>query len=489
MKELERFLSHPHLVQEKLLSGLLEKGKNTEWGKKYGYSSLRGVDDYQRNVPVSSYENLFPYIDRMMKGEQNVLWSSRIDWFSKSSGTTNARSKFIPVSKECLHECHYKGGKDLLAFYFTNFPESGLFSGKGLGIGGTYYENPFRKNSWYGDISAVIMANLPFWAQYSRTPGLRTALMDEWEAKIEKIARETLRKNVTSISGVPTWTIVLLERILNITGKKNMLEVWPNFEAFYHGAVSFTPYREVFRNFFPDGRVNFIETYNASEGFFSFQDRLKAEDMLLMLDHGIYFEFIPAEEADKEDPKVLQLHEVKEGRNYAVVISTNAGLWRYKIGDTVKFTSLNPYRIRVSGRTKHFINAFGEEVIIENAETAISEASQRTGAIIQEFTAAPIYLDNKNKGGHEWIIEFAQAPSDLTYFIQVLDSKLKEVNSDYEAKRHKDIALQMPVVHHVPQGTFYKWMKKRGKLGGQNKVPRLSNTREYVDDILKDLEL
>jgi hypothetical protein len=480
-------MANPHQAQQSIFSDLISKGKDTEWGKKHGYRDIRSVKDFQKNVPISPYESLFPYIERMMKGEQNILWPSRIDWFSKSSGTTNAKSKFIPVSTEALQRCHYKGGKDMLSLYFTNFPESTLFSGKGLAIGGTFYDNKFRKNSWYGDISAVIMGNLPVWAQFARTPDLKTALMDEWEAKIERIAHLTINENVTNIAGVPTWTIVLLEKILEMTGKSNMMEVWPNFECFYHGAVAFSPYRDVFQKFFPGNKVHYIETYNASEGFFGMQDRLKAEDLLLMLDYGIYYEFIPAEEAESENPRVLSLSEVEIGKNYALVISTNAGLWRYKIGDTVKFTSLSPYRIKVSGRTKHFINAFGEEVIIENAEAAISEASSQTGAIICEFTAAPIYLDGKSKGGHEWLIEFSREPDDLITFTLLLDQKLKEVNSDYEAKRHKDLALQLPVIHAVPTGTFYDWMKKRGKLGGQNKVPRLSNSREFVDDILNDL--
>lgn len=482
------FMNQPHEVQKKVFQSLIEKGKGTEWGKKYDYASIKTPQDFSSRVPVSPYESLFPYIDRMMKGEQNVLWPTQINWFSKSSGTTNAKSKFIPVSKESLQECHYKGGKDLLALYFTAFPESKLFDGKGLAIGGTYYDNPARKNSYYGDISAVIMGNLPPWAQYARTPDLKTAIMDEWEAKIQRIAEKTINQNVTNIAGVPTWTIVLLEKILEMTGKKNMLEVWPNFEAFYHGAVSFTPYRGVFKKFFPDPKVLYIETYNASEGFFGMQDRLHADDMLLMLDYGIFYEFIPAEEADSENPKILQLHEVEVGKNYALIISTNGGLWRYKIGDTVKFTSLSPYRIKVSGRTKHFINAFGEEMIIENAETAITEASAKTGAIISEYTAAPIYLDTKSKGGHEWLIEFTSPPSDIDLFTDILDAKLKEINSDYEAKRYKDLALQKPVVRIIPEGTFYNWMKRRGKLGGQNKVPRLSNSREYVDDIIKDLK-
>lgn len=488
VKGIQHFMDHPHEVQNQIFKDLLSKAKNTEWGKQYGYADIRHYEDYKLNVPVSPYETIFPYIERMMKGEQNILWPTQIDWFSKSSGTTNAKSKFIPVSKESLYGCHYKGGKDLLGLYFHNFPESKLFAGKGLAMGGTYVENPARKKSYYGDVSAVIMANLPAWAQYVRTPDLKTALMDEWETKIEKIARQTIHKDVTNISGVPTWTIVLLEKILHLTGKSNILEVWPNFEAFFHGAVSFTPYREIFRKFFPDPKVHYVESYNASEGYFGMQDRLHGEDMLLMLDYGTFYEFIPEEFIDSEDPRIIQLHEVEMNKNYALIISTNAGLWRYKIGDTIKFTSLSPYRIRVSGRTKHFINAFGEEMIIENAEAAISEAGAKTGAIITEFTAAPIYLDQNNKGGHEWIIEFSKAPSDLYHFTQALDQKLKEINSDYEAKRYKDMALQMPVIHNAPPGTFYNWMKKRGKLGGQHKVPRLYNTREYIDDILKGLK-
>jgi hypothetical protein len=486
MKNIDFFMEHPHEAQERVFKDLISKGKNTEWGKKYEYNNISTAEKFSEKVPVSPYETLFPYIERIMKGEQNILWPSDIKWFSKSSGTTNAKSKFIPVSTESLHDCHFKGGKDLLALYFNAHPESKLFSGKGLAMGGTYFNNPLRNNSYCGDVSAVIMANLPVWAQYVRTPDIKTALMDEWESKIEKIAHKTINQNVTNIAGVPTWTIVLLEKILQLTGKSNILEVWPNFEVFYHGAVSFTPYREIFKKFFPS-KVLYFESYNASEGFFGMQDRLKAEDMLLMLDYGIFYEFIPEEYMDSENPKVLQLHEVEIEKNYALVISTNGGLWRYKIGDTIKFTSLSPYRIRVSGRTKHFINAFGEEIIIENAEVAIAEAGKKTGAIITEFTAAPIYLDNTNKGGHEWVIEFSQEPDNLQDFAKCLDNTLKDINSDYEAKRHKDLALQMPVVHKAPSGTFYNWMKKRGKLGGQHKVPRLYNTREYIDDILQGI--
>jgi hypothetical protein len=485
--QIERFIKYPHETQEQLLKGLITKGQYTVWGKHYGYQGVQKLEDFKSHVPVQSYEDIFPYIERIMKGEQNVLWPSEIKWFSKSSGTTNAKSKFIPVSKEALQDCHYKGGKDLISLYFNNYPQSQMFSGKGLAIGGSYVSNPRSSNSYYGDVSAVIMHNLPLWAQAVRTPNLKIALMDEWEQKIEKIAKVTINKNVTNISGVPTWTIVLLEKILELKGKKDIHEIWPNFEVFFHGAVAFQPYRGIFKKLFPGG-INYVETYNASEGFFGIQDSLNSEDMLLMLDYGVFYEFIPSEEYDSEHPKTVGLDQVELNKNYAMVITTNAGLWRYKIGDTIKFTSLSPFRIRITGRTKHFINAFGEELIIENAEAAITNACNKTGAIITNFTAAPVYFKDEEKGRHEWVIEFSKEPDDQDHFISVLDNTLKELNSDYEAKRYKDMALQKPLVKKVPPGTFYNWMKRKGKLGGQNKVPRLSNSREYVDDILAGVQ-
>ena len=364
-----------------------------------------------------------------------------------------------------------------------------MFAGKGLAIGGSYSVNPYNPETHCGDVSAVIMKNLPAWAQYVRTPSLNIALMSEWEAKIEKIAEVTIKENVTNISAVPTWTIAMLEKILQKTGKKNILEVWPNFEVFFHGAVSFAPYREVFKKLMPSSSIYYVETYNASEGFFGIQDTLDNNEMLFMLDYGIYYEFIPMEEFGSDSPRTVNLSEVELNKNYAMVITTNAGLWRYLIGDTIRFTSKSPYRIKITGRTKHFINAFGEELIIENAETAIAKACKDTNSVITNFTAAPIYLNEKGKGGHEWVIEFSKVPEDMALFTQLLDQYLKELNSDYEAKRYKSLVLQLPVVHKVNEGAFYTWMKKRGKVGGQNKVPRLSNTREYVDDILQDLGL
>jgi hypothetical protein len=489
--DIELFMKYPIEVQKEVFSKLIQTAKNTEFGKKYAFSEINELAAFKERVPIVTYEKLYPYIERIMRGEQNILWPSEIRWFAKSSGTTNARSKFIPVSQEALDNCHYKGGKDMIAIYANNNPDTKLFTGKGLAIGGSHQNNPLNKNanSFYGDISAVIMKNLPFWAQYARTPGLDIALMDEWEKKIEKMALVTANENVTSLSGVPTWTIILLQKILEQKGKSNILEIWPNLEVFVHGAVSFTPYRSIFQSLIPSPNMRYLETYNASEGFFGIQDQPGSQEMLLMLDYGIFYEFVPIDELEKANPKSISLESVEVGKNYAMVISTNAGLWRYLIGDTIRFTSVNPFRIKVSGRTKHFINAFGEELIIENAEVAITKASEQTNASIDNFTAAPRYMESSNKGSHEWIVEFTREPSDLEAFSKILDETLRQENSDYDAKRYKDIALEAPTIHSVPMGTFYIWMKKRGKLGGQNKVPRLSNSREYLDDILKMLQI
>lgn len=487
LARIDRFVATPYDTQEQTLMRLVRKAKNTEWGKKYNYNRIKSYADYQRQVPISSYEALYPYIERMLiKGEQNLLWSSPVRWFSKSSGTTNARSKFIPVSPEALQTCHLQGGKDMLALYIKNNPETRFFWGRGLSIGGSFQKNPDNPNNYYGDISAVIVQNLPGWAEWLRTPPRHIAMMTKWEDKIEAMVTETSQRNVTSLLGVPTWTIVLIQSILERYNKKTIEEVWPNLEVFIHGAVSFKPYRELFKSLAPS--IRYLETYNASEGFFGLQDDISREDMLLMLDYEVFFEFVPMSELGKEQPQAVAIDQVELHKNYALVISTNAGLWRYLIGDTVKFTSKNPYRVQITGRTKHFINAFGEEVIIENAEAAITRACQATEAVISDYTAAPLYMEGKNQGGHEWAIEFEKSPQNLAQFTDVLDQTLREVNSDYDAKRYKDIALKKPVIHHLPEGTFYRWLKKRGKLGGQNKVPRLSNNREYLEDILGMLD-
>lgn len=484
--QMELFMKYPYDVQDEVLKKLISTARYTEFGQKYAFEDLVNYEDFKKRVPVHTYEQIYPYIDRLLRGEQNILWPSEVKWFAKSSGTTNARSKFIPVTPEALEDCHFKGGKDLYSIFINNHPETKIFSGKGLGVGGSYRVNEYdpTSTSHYGDVSAVIMQNLPPWAEFIRTPSLEVALMDNWEEKIEKLARETAKVDVTQIAGVPTWTVLLLQHIVELEKKSSILEVWPNLEVFFHGAVAFKPYKNLFKSLIPSDQMKYWETYNASEGFFGIQDQKDSEDLLLMLDYGVFYEFIPMEELNREYPDAIALQDVELGKNYAMVITTNAGLWRYNIGDTVKFTSKSPYRIRISGRTKHFINAFGEEVIIENAETAITNACEKTGAVIDNFTAAPIYLEKSKRGGHEWIIEFKVQPNSMNTFCHILDETLRKVNSDYDAKRAHDIALVAPTVHSVAEGTFYNWMKRRGKLGGQNKVPRLSNSREYIDEIL-----
>lgn len=477
--QIDLFEKYPLEVQGEVLTKLLNTAKDTEWGKKYDFKSIDCYNDFSSRIPISTYEELFPDIDRLLKGEKNILWPGEVEWFAKSSGTTNAKSKFIPISKESLEDCHYKGGKDMLSLYFHNFPQRALFTGKSLSIGGSHQINPLNPKSNYGDVSAVIMQNLPLWAKAVRTPSIKVAVMDKWEEKIEAMTQECVRENVTCMAGVPTWTLVLLQRILEKEGKSNILEIWPNLELFVHGAVAFGPYRNLFKELIPSDKMNYQEVYNASEGFFGIQDDPNSDDMLLMLDYGVYYEFVPMD----DESKIIPLGQVELGVNYALVISTNAGLWRYKIGDTVRFTSLAPYKIKISGRTKHFINAFGEELMVENADAAISYACEQTCSKISNYTGAPIYFEGKERGGHEWIIEFEEKPKDMDQFIYFFDNKLKEVNSDYEAKRYKDMALVLPIVHAVPQDTFYKWLKSKNRVGGQFKVPRLSNTREYIEEL------
>jgi hypothetical protein len=485
--QIELFIKYPFDVQADWLKKLLLTARNTEWGRKYDYKTIETPEKFKERVPLNDYESLKPFIERLRKGEQNILWPSEIKWFAKSSGTTSDKSKFIPVSQEAIEECHYKGGKDLLSIYCNNHPDTFLFDGRGIAMGGSHHITEINNESFYydGDLSAIIIQNLPLWVEYRRTPDLTIALMDEWESKIEKMARATIPHNVTSCSGVPSWTLLLFKRVLSITGKSHLLEVWPNFELFIHGGVNFLPYRDQFNLLLPSGKVNYVETYNASEGFFGIQDRDGKDDMLLMLDYGIYYEFIPADQYGQENPQTISLAEVEAETNYIMVISTNAGLWRHIIGDTIKFTTLNPYRIKITGRTKNFINAFGEELIIDNAEKALSIACERCHAIVGEYTAGPVYLEEDNKGAHEWLIEFAKPPEDIEFFTSTFDNALKSINSDYEAKRYHDMILQEPLIRVLPVDTFYKWLKSKGRLGGQYKVPRLSNDRKYVNEIME----
>ena len=483
--QMELFMKYPIDVQTELFHNLINTAKNTEWGKKYDYQSIQSYQDYINRVPLQSYESLQNQIIRIKHGEQNVLWPTEIKWFAKSSGTTTGKSKFIPVSKESLVDCHYKGGKDLLAIYHNNHPESKLIKGKVLVVGGSSEINAFSNNSYYGDLSSIIMKNFPMWVEQRRVPKLSIALMDNWEEKIEKMAESTIKEDVSNISGVPSWTLYLMKRILEITGKHNILEVWPNLELYMHGGVNFLPYKDQFKSLIPSSGMNYYENYNASEGFFGLQDQSEKEEMLLMLDYGVFYEFIKKEYINLQNPKTITLQDVELNQNYVIVISTNAGLWRYVIGDTIQFTSLKPFRIKVTGRISHFINAFGEELIVENAERALSIACSKTEALIREYTVAPEFFVNKSTGKHQWLIEFDRIPKDLDNFSTILDDELKQINSDYEAKRYNDMILAKPEIKALKNGTFYNWLKLNSKLGGQHKIPRLSNNREYVDELLE----
>ncbi len=481
---IEAWRNNPLDAQREVLQDLVTSAQYTEFGRKYNFSNLFNVRDFKATVPIHEYEDIKPYIERIMQGEQNILWNTPIYWFAKSSGTTSDKSKFIPISEESLQDGHYKASKDVLSLYYQYHPDSALLTGKGLVIGGSHNINPMNAEAQYGDLSAVLLQNSPFWGHWLRTPDLSIALMDEWESKIEKLAESTIRENVTSISGVPTWTLVLFKRILEITGKQTMSEVWPSLELYMHGGVSFTPYKEQFKKIIGK-EINYLEMYNASEGFFAAQDIPGNEGMLLFTDHGIFMEFMPVSEYGKKEPQTVSLQDVELGKNYALIISTNGGLWRYLVGDTVQFVSLKPFRIKVSGRLKHYINAFGEEVIVDNTDKAIAMASHLTGAIVNDYTAAPVYFSESANGAHEWLIEFEKKPESLELFTKELDAALKSINSDYEAKRHKSIALGLPVVHAMKKGAFAEWLRSKGKLGGQHKVPRLSNDRTMIDEILK----
>ena len=480
---IENWSKHPEAVQRHVLQGLVSAAQYTEFGKKYGFNKLFTLKEFKRNVPIHEYNDIKPYIERMMQGEDNILWNTPIKWFAKSSGTTSDKSKFIPISEESLQENHFQASKDVLSNYYKHFPSSDLLTGKGLVIGGSHQISRVNDEIQYGDLSAVLMQNSPFWGQWLRTPELSVALLDEWEEKIEKLAQITANENVTSLAGVPTWTLLLLKRILEIKGKQHIKEVWPNLELYINGGVSFVPYKEQFEQIM-GAKINYQEIYNASEGFIAGQQHPDDDGMLLFTEHGIFYEFLPAEEYGKENPQTVGLKDVVLGKNYAPVISTTGGLWRYLIGDTIQFTSLHPYHIKVSGRLKHYMNAFGEEVIVDNSDRAIAIAAEKTKCIVNDYTAAPVYFSQHSNGTHEWLIEFDKAPADLHQFTIEMDLALKNINSDYEAKRQKDIALRMPIVHSLPKGSFNEWLRSKGKLGGQNKIPRLSNERTMLEEIL-----
>jgi len=480
--QIELFLKYPHEVQEELMMNLIRSAENTVVGHKYDFASIKSYQTFSERIPVSTYEDLEPMIELTRKGAQNVFWNTPIKWFAKSSGTTNAKSKFIPVSNEALEDCHYKGSKDLLCMYLNNNENSEMFLGKSLRLGGSsqIYEN---NNTYFGDLSAILIENMPIWAEFSSTPSSKISLMSEWESKLLAIINETKVENVTSFAGVPSWMLVLLNRIMTETGKENLFELWPNLEVYFHGGVSFEPYREQYKKILPKTDFKYYEIYNASEGFFAIQDLNYSNDLLLMLDYGIFYEFIPMETFGTPNQKVIRLADVELFKNYAVVITTNAGLWRYLIGDTVRFTSLDPYRIRVSGRTKHHINVFGEELMVENTDMALAKTCATLDCEIKDYTVAPIFMKDKAKGAHEWMIEFKKQPSDMALFQKTLDENLQEVNSDYEAKRYNNMTLNQLKVNIARENLFYDWLAANNKLGGQHKIPRLSNQRDYLEQL------
>ena len=482
--QIELFLKYPNEVQNELLMNLLNEAKNTEIGIKYNFSSIKSYSEFSARVPISSYESYHKLIERSRKGEQNIFWPKPIKWFAKSSGTTNAKSKFIPVSNASLEDCHYAASKDLLCIYLNNNPESELFNGKNLRLGGS--KELYEKNgTFFGDLSAILIDNMPFWAEFSSTPNNKISLMSDWESKVNAIIEETKSENVTSLAGVPSWMLVLLNQVLNKTDKKNIVEVWPNLEVYFHGGVNFMPYIEEYKKLLPKKGFKYYEIYNASEGFFAIQDKNYSEELMLMLDYGIFYEFIPMKNYGTKKQKIIPLNEVNKNENYAIVITTNAGLWRYVIGDTIRFTSVNPYKIKITGRTKHFINVFGEELIIENCDRAIKIVSKKLGCEIRDYTVAPVFMKGKAKGKHEWLIEFKSRAINLSYFSELLDNALKSLNSDYEAKRYNNTTLEMPKIIMARNGLFNDWLKNKGKLGGQHKIPRLSNSRNFIESLLK----
>ncbi|MDH6343885.1 hypothetical protein M2480_002238 [Parabacteroides sp. PFB2-12] len=482
---IEKFAEYSDLIQQKQLKKLLDKARHTEWGKKYDYKSIRSYQDYKERFPIQTYDDLKPYITRMVNGEKNVLWPSVVRWYARSSGTTNDKSKFIPVTDEILWRCHYKGGVDCVALYLENNPKSCFFSKKGLILGGSHSPSALNAQAHQGDLSAVLLQNLNPLVNLVRVPKKKIILMDEWESKIKAIVESTWNKDVNSLSGVPSWMLVLIRAILAKTGKEYLTEVWPNMEVFFHGGISFEPYRDRYKALIPSDNMHYMETYNASEGFFGIQSDLSDRSLLLMQDYGVFYEFIPLDELDSDNPTVLPLHEVKKDINYAMIISTLGGLWRYQIGDTVRFTSLFPHKFVISGRTKHYINAFGEELMVDNADKAIALTNQQTGAEVKEYTAAPLFMLNKARGCHQWIIEFVKKPESIEEYARLLDENLQHLNSDYEAKRYKNISLQPLEIVEAREGVFYEWLARRGKLGGQHKIPRLSNSRELLEELLE----
>ena len=491
-KALRHHLGEGEQLQQQVLNRLLRRAVDTEYGVRHGFAGIGSYEQFAERVPLNSYEQLKGDIDRMRHGERNVLWPGRVRWFAKSSGTTNDKSKFIPVTDDGLRDIHYQGGKDTVALYLRDHPRSRLFDGRALILGGSHAPNFNVADSLVGDLSAILVENINPLANLVRVPRKKTALLSDFDVKRDRIAEETWRKDVTNLSGVPSWMMSVLTRVLEVSGKSCIDDVWPHLEVFFHGGVAFTPYRQQYQDIIKNPDMQYMETYNASEGFFGIQSDAADAALMMMLDYGVFYEFIPMEEFSEKNLQLApdKLHAVplwgvETGKNYALVISTSCGLWRYVIGDTICFTQKNPYKFVITGRTKHFINAFGEELIVDNAEKGLEYACRMTNAEVLEYTAAPIYMDNHAKCRHQWLIEFARQPEDISQFEQLLDKKLQEINSDYEAKRFKDITLQHLEIVEARHDLFNDWLKCKGKLGGQHKIPRLINSREIIEELMK----
>ena len=482
IKNIYNWSNQPIKYQKNIFNYLIHKGLETKFGQQHSFHKIKNYKSFKKQIPIRTYEDLAPYIQKGKKGEKNVLWPGSVKWFAKSSGTTNSKSKFIPITKESLNDCHLRGGKDMLCLYENNFPNTNLYNGKGIMLGGTITKS---KNNYFkeGDLSAILLDEFPFWVNYHRIPDIKTALMNDWEKKIDEIAKQAVKENITNLTGVPSWMLILLKRILAISGKKNISEIWPHLELYMHGGVNFDPYRKQFEQLIPSKKMNYLEGYNASEGFFAIQDKNNNQGMLLMLNHGIFYEFIAAEDYREGKRDAIDLSKVELSKNYALIINTNGGLWRYAIGDVIQFTSLSPYRIKITGRIQSCINTFGEELMVHNTDTAINISCEKHNCSIAEYSVAPVFINNLS-GGHQWFIEFNKKPLDLKLFMQEIDNQIKKLNSDYESKRHNNLILKFPELIPIENNEFYLWLKENKRLGGQHKIPRLTEKREIAEKIL-----
>lgn len=476
----------PYDLQNDILQTLTTALKQTKYGHDIGAAGIENIKEFRKRVPINSYEDLYPYIVKMMDGEADQLYPGHVHWFAKSSGTTNDKSKFIPITDDNLFENHVAASWDAMSILYKNRPDSKNFEGKNLIMGGSLTK--LNDTLTVGDVSAILLNRMPMVGRPFYTPDFETALLPDWEAKIEAIANITPKEDVVMFAGVPTWTIVLFKRILEVTGKRNMREVWPNAKTYMHGGVGFEPYKSQFQAFFPDDDLEYYEVYNASEGYFAIQDCVDEKGMLLLLDNAIYYEFIPIDQLDAPNPDILSLEDVEIDKNYCMVITTSSGLWRYKPGDVVRFVTVKPYRLVVSGRTKQYINVFGEEVMVHNTDTALKQTSEHFNVRVVDYMVAPVYMQYNDKGGHEWWIEFEENPLDKDAFAMELDMNLRAINSDYDAKRYKDLALAPLKMNMVKQGAFVNWLKQKGKLGGQSKIARLVNDRSVAEPIIGFLD-